>query len=104
MTLGAVEKWLAGFDGWRTELADLPRSRRPRDTIKVEALCALIEGEGYLSQKKIAQILGVPHETIRRIWRDGRSMRNVRFNWVPHALDCSQKLFRSKFRTRYLIS
>jgi hypothetical protein len=32
ITLRAVEKWTAAFDGGCTELADLPRSERPRDT------------------------------------------------------------------------
>jgi hypothetical protein len=50
--LWAVENWTAAFDGGPTELADLPRSGRSRDTGKVGAVSALIEGEGYLSQKK----------------------------------------------------
>jgi hypothetical protein len=52
ITLWAVEKWTAAFDSERTELADLPRFGRPRDTGKVDAVSTLIEGEGYLSQKK----------------------------------------------------
>jgi transposase len=74
------------------------------DTGKVDALCTLIEGDGYLSQKKIAQILGVHLETIKRILRDGLNMRRVNFKWVPHALNSSQRAVRSKFRESYLIS
>jgi hypothetical protein len=42
--LQAVEKWTAPFDGGRIKLADLPRSGRPRDTGKIDTICALIEG------------------------------------------------------------
>jgi hypothetical protein len=52
ITMPAVEKWTAAFDGGRTGLADLPRFGRLRDTGKADAVRALIEGEGYLSQKK----------------------------------------------------
>jgi hypothetical protein len=50
----AVEKWTAAFDGGRSEFADLPRAGRPHDTGKFNAVRALIEGEGWLSQDKIA--------------------------------------------------
>jgi hypothetical protein len=53
ITLRAVKTWTAAFDGGRTELADLPRCGRPRGTVKVNAVRALIEGEGYLSWKRI---------------------------------------------------
>jgi hypothetical protein len=32
VSLRATEKWTAAFDGGRTKFADLPRSRKPRDT------------------------------------------------------------------------
>jgi hypothetical protein len=54
ISLRSVEKWAAAFDGERTEFADFPSSRRPRDTGRVDAALALIEGEGEISQKKIA--------------------------------------------------
>jgi hypothetical protein len=53
------EKWVAAFDGWRTELDYLPGYGRPGGTGKVDAVRALIEGERYLSRKKIAQMLDV---------------------------------------------
>jgi hypothetical protein len=37
----------------------------PRDTGKVDALRALIEGEGDLTRKKISQMMGNNHETVK---------------------------------------
>jgi Mn-dependent DtxR family transcriptional regulator len=68
-----------GFDGGRTEFADLATSGTPRDTGKVDAVCALIEGKGYISQKKIARMLGIHHETVKRILRDDLNMRKMNF-------------------------
>jgi hypothetical protein len=82
ITLGDVEMWTAAFDVGRTELADLPRSGRPRDTGEVDAVHALIESEGYLSQKKIGKMLGVRHGTIKSILRDDLNMCQVNFKWV----------------------
>jgi predicted XRE-type DNA-binding protein len=90
-TLRPVEKWTAAFDDGPTGLADLSRSGRPRDTGKVGAVRALIESEGNLSQKKIAQTLGVHHETIKHVLRDDLNMRKVNLKWVLHALGSSQK-------------
>jgi hypothetical protein len=59
----------------RTQLIDLPRSGDPRDTGKVNSVHALIEGEGYLSEEKIAQMLGSYCETVTHIWRDDLSIR-----------------------------
>jgi transposase len=70
VSLRAVEKWTATFDGGGTELADLPRSGRPRDTGKVNTVRVLIEGDGHICQNKIAQMLGIRHETGKRILRD----------------------------------
>jgi histone-lysine N-methyltransferase SETMAR len=94
ITLRAIEKWTAAFEGGRTELADLPRSGRPRDLGKIDAVRALIEGEGYLSQKKIAQILSMHHETVKSILREDLNMRKVNFKWLPHMLNASQKASR----------
>jgi hypothetical protein len=91
IALRAVEEWTAAFDGGRTEPADLHSCGRPRNTGKVDVVCALIEGGGYLSPKKIAQMLGVYHETIEHILGDELNMRKVNFNWVLHALDSSEK-------------
>jgi transposase len=91
ITLRTIEKWTAAFNGWRTGLANLPKSGRRRDTGKVGAVRVLTEGEGCLSQKKIAQMLGVHHKTIKRLLRDDLTMRKVNFKWVLHALGSSQK-------------
>jgi hypothetical protein len=64
---------------------------RPRDTVEVNAVSALIEGEGYRFQKKIAPMLGVHHETIKGILRDYLNICKLNFKWMPHALDSSQK-------------
>jgi hypothetical protein len=77
ISLGAVKKWTAPFCGGRTELVNLPRSEKPPDTGKVDRVRALIEGEGYLSQKKIAQVLGIHHETVKQILRDDPNARKV---------------------------
>jgi hypothetical protein len=90
----AIDKWTAANDGGRTELADLSRCGRPHDTGKVDAARALIEGEGYLSQKKAAQILGVHHETIKHSLRDDLNMGKVNFKQVLHAPNSSQKAVR----------
>jgi hypothetical protein len=92
--LRACKKRIAAFDGPRTEFADLPRSRRSHDTGKVDAVRALIEGEGYLSQKTIAQMLGIHDETVKRILRNDLNTRKVNFKWVPNALDSCQKAVR----------
>jgi hypothetical protein len=35
------------------------------DTEEADGVHALIKGEGYLSQKKIAEMLGLHHETVK---------------------------------------
>jgi hypothetical protein len=77
--LRALEKWITAFDGRRTEFADLPRPGRPFDTENVDALGALIEGEGYVSEKKVTQMLGIHHETVKRILRDDLNKRKMNF-------------------------
>jgi hypothetical protein len=37
---------------------------------------------------------GIHHKTETRMLRDDLSMRKVKFKWVPHALDSSQKAVR----------
>jgi hypothetical protein len=84
ISLRAVENWTAGFDGARTELVDLSRSESPRDTGKVYLVPELIEGEGCLSQKKIADMLGIRRETVKRVSHDNLKMRklNPLFQWT----------------------
>jgi hypothetical protein len=52
----------APFDGWRTELVDLSRSGKLCEIGKADVIRALIECKGYLSQKKIVQMLGINPE------------------------------------------
>jgi hypothetical protein len=42
-------------------------------------------------QKKIAQVPGIHHETVKRILRDNLSMRKMNFKCVPHAMNSSHK-------------
>jgi hypothetical protein len=77
ITLLVVEKWTAAVERGHTELADLSRSGKPGDTGKVEAVRALIKGEEYLSPKKMAQMLCVHHDTIKRILRDDLNIHSV---------------------------
>jgi hypothetical protein len=79
ISLRAIEKCTPGFDGWYIEFVDLPRFGRPRDTGNVDAVGALIEGEGCLSQKKITQMLNICHETLKHILHDDLNMRKVNF-------------------------
>jgi hypothetical protein len=97
ITLRAVEKLTASFDGGGTELADLPRPGGPRDTEKVDAIRALIEGRGWLCRKKIAQMLGVHLETMKRLLRNDLKMRKMNFQLVQHAPGSSQKAVRVQF-------
>jgi hypothetical protein len=92
ISLRDIEKGTAAFDGGHTEPIDLPRYRRPRDTGKVKVVPTLIEGEGGLSQKKIAVMRGIHQETVKRIRRDDLNARKVAFKWVPYALNSSQKV------------
>jgi hypothetical protein len=91
ITLRAVETRIPAFDAGRQDLADLPRFERPRDTGKANPLRALIEGDGYLYQKKIAQMRAIHHELVKRILRDDLNIRKVNFKWVPYALEGPQK-------------
>jgi hypothetical protein len=47
ISLRAVEKWTAASHGERTQLVDLPRFWRPRDTGKIDAVHGLIECERH---------------------------------------------------------
>jgi hypothetical protein len=91
ISLRAVEKWTTTFDGRGTEFADLPWFGRPRDTGKVNTVRAWVEGEGCLSQKKIAQMLRVHYDAVKCLLHDDFDMRKGNFEWVPHPLDRSQK-------------
>jgi predicted XRE-type DNA-binding protein len=94
ITLRTIETWTATFEDGRTGLADLPRSGSTRDTANIDAVRALIESEAYLSQKKIAHLLGIHHETVKSILRSDLNTRKVNFKWLPHALNSSQKATR----------
>jgi hypothetical protein len=72
----------------------LPKSGRLRETGKVDAVHALLAGEEYLFQKKIAQMLDIHHETIKRMLRDNLNVHNLNFKRVPRALNNSQKAVR----------
>jgi hypothetical protein len=90
MTLPIIEKRTAAFEGGQTDFADLPTFGRPRDTGKVDAVRALVGGEGYLFQKKIACILGIQGETMKSILRVDLNVRKANFKWLSHALNSSQ--------------
>jgi hypothetical protein len=64
----------------------------------------LIKGEGYQSEKKIVQPLGIHHEIVKHISRDELNVRKVNFKWVPHVLKTFEKLFGSKFAESCWIS
>jgi hypothetical protein len=85
----AVEKRNAYFDGGRTELVDWPESGSRRDTGEADTVHALVEGEGYLSHKKIAQTLDTHHKTVKRILGDDLNMSRVIIKWMPHLLNNS---------------
>jgi hypothetical protein len=72
----------------------LPRSRRRRNTGKVGAVRALIEGEGYIPQERIAEILGIRHETVKRILRDDLNMPKANSGWMLYAPTSSEKAVR----------
>jgi Mn-dependent DtxR family transcriptional regulator len=57
----------------------LARSRRLRDIGEVDTIRALMESEEYLSQKKIAQMLGIHHETVKYILRNNLNTCMVNF-------------------------
>jgi hypothetical protein len=44
-----------------------------------------------ISQKKVAQMLGIHHETVKHILRDDLNMRKAYFKRVTHAVNSSQK-------------
>jgi hypothetical protein len=52
ISLRAVEKWTAAFDGRRTKFIDLSRSEVAHDIRKADPVRAQIEGEGRISQKR----------------------------------------------------
>jgi hypothetical protein len=78
-SLRAVEMSTSAFDDGRTELVDLSRFGRPYDTGTVDAVRGLIEDERHLYWKNIAQMLGIHHETVKRILRDNLNMHKVNF-------------------------
>jgi hypothetical protein len=79
ISLRAIEKWTTTSDDGRTTFADLPTSARPHDTGNVHTVRALIKGEGYLSQKKIAQMPGLHDETVTHVLRDDFNMHKESF-------------------------
>jgi hypothetical protein len=91
ISLQPVGKSIRAFDGRGVGFILLPKSGRFRETGKVDTLRTLIEGLGYLSQKKIAQMMGSYHETVKHVLRDDLNIRKVSFKWVPHALNNSQR-------------
>jgi hypothetical protein len=52
ISLRAVKKWAAAYDGGCPELVDLPRFRRPCDTGKVDTVRALMEGESLAGMEE----------------------------------------------------
>jgi len=94
VTLRAVQQWVKAFQEGRTELNDLPRPGRPRDPTNIAKIRDLIQENPFLSQKKICQILGIHHQTARRIIEEDLQFRRINFRWIPHSLDSSQKASR----------
>jgi hypothetical protein len=103
ITLRPVETWTAAFDRAHTELTDLLRPGRARDIGKVNAVLALIEADGCLSQKKIAQMPGIHQETVKCILRNDGNMRKMNFRCCIRST-ALKKLLGSKFGGSYLIS
>jgi hypothetical protein len=89
-----VEKWTAAFENGSTELAELPRSGRPRASEKVNAVRALVGAEGHFSQKNISQRLGYHHETMKYQLRNDLNMQEVNCEWAPQTLDIARKAAR----------
>jgi hypothetical protein len=79
ITRETIEEWTGVFDSGPTDLTDLPRSGKQHDIGKVDDVHALVESEGYMSQKKIAQMLGRHHETVKSILRNDLNMGKVNF-------------------------
>jgi hypothetical protein len=91
ITLRTIEKWTVAIERGRAGPADLPRSGRWRDTGRLDAVRALIRGQGYLSWENTAQTLDIHHETAKCILRDGLHMGKVNIMWLPQARDSSEK-------------
>jgi hypothetical protein len=75
-------------------LESRPRTDRPRSTEHVDAICALLTNDPYLSQKRIAFILNIHQGIVKHILHEELSFRKVNFKWIPHLLDDDQKLER----------
>jgi hypothetical protein len=63
---------------------------------KVRVIRTMIEGNPYLSQKKIAYTLSLHHDIVKRLIPEELNLRRVNFEWVPHTLTSSQNLERVK--------
>jgi hypothetical protein len=95
ISLRAVEKWIAAFDGGRIQCVDLPSFGRPGHTGKLDTVRALTEGKGDLAQKKIAQMLGSNCETVEHILCDDLNKRKANFESVLHVMNISPKAVRA---------
>ena len=54
----------------------------------------MLDEEPYLSQKKIANRLGIHPATAKRVLREELGLVRVTFRWIPYKLNDDQKLKR----------
>jgi hypothetical protein len=75
------------FEEGKYSLEDEPKSGRSRSTEHVDAICALLANDLYLSQNQIACILNIHQCTVKYILRKDLSLRKVDFKCIPHRLN-----------------
>jgi len=79
MQLRAVPSGTEDFSSGRSDLNSGPRPGGPIGTGFVTHAAELIECESFLSQKAIAQRLGIHKKTVKRIFTMDLGPRNVNF-------------------------
>jgi hypothetical protein len=95
----AIQKWIYHFEEGEHSLEDEPRSDYARSTEYVNAIRALLANNICLSNKRIACILGIHQNIVKRVLPEDLSIRKVNFKWIPHLFDDDEKLKRVRLST-----
>lgn len=100
-----VRLWYHDFkEGIRTNVSDLPRSGRPRETTTQESMekvkQLILDSDGMRTEDLIYET-GIPETSLLRLLKE-IGARKLKSRWIPHELTDRQRLSRYNVASKHL--
>lgn len=101
----SVYRWYNDFkEGKRTDVSDLPRSGRPRETTSQESMenvkQLILDSDGMRTEDLIYET-GIPKTSLLRLLQE-IGARKLKSRWVPHELTDRQRQSRYNIASKHL--